>query len=57
MEGESQYQDPRTKSLHYKIKAVSKENAGSKANNLSDLDMKTFWSTNTNAKEWLIVEL
>jgi hypothetical protein len=45
------------KPIPFKVKAVSKENAGSKASNLTDSDMRTHWSTNTNAKEWVLLEL
>jgi hypothetical protein len=54
---ESDPSDPKIKNISFKIKGVSKETAGSKATNLCENDMRNNWSTNTNAKEWVLLEL
>ncbi len=54
---DTEIQDPKLKILPFKIKAASKETAGAKANNLTETDMRSNWSTNTNAKEWVLFEL
>ena len=49
--------DSKYKIIDFKVKSVSKENAGSKAINLCEPDLRSVWSTNTNAKEWILLEL
>lgn len=54
MEGEL---DPRVKPLSYKVKAVSRESPAQKAAHLLDTDLRNHWSTATNTKEWILLEL
>ncbi|URE08031.1 hypothetical protein MUK42_34778 [Musa troglodytarum] len=49
--------EPRTKALAYKIKATSRESPAQKAANVFDPDLRTHWSTGTNTKEWILLEL
>lgn len=49
--------EPRVKSLPYKVKAASRESASQKAVNILDQDLRTHWSTGTNTKEWILLEL
>lgn len=48
---------PRLKSLPYKIKAMSRETAAQKASHILDPDLRNYWSTGTNTKEWILLEL
>eukprot|EP00854_Cymbomonas_tetramitiformis_P015742 gene15742-18666_t len=50
-------QQAKTKSLGFKVRAVSKEGPGYKAANLTDPDLRTCWSSGTNNKEWVVLEL
>ena len=45
------------KALDYKVKGVSRESPSQKAANVLDLDLRTHWSTATNTKEWILLEL
>nr|XP_043623624.1 uncharacterized protein LOC122595343 [Erigeron canadensis] len=47
----------RVKSLTYKVKAVSRESPSQKASHLLDFDLRNHWSTATNTKEWILLEL
>ncbi|CAM6088777.1 unnamed protein product [Calypogeia fissa] len=47
----------RVQSLPYKVRSVSRESAAQKAVQVLDPDLRTHWSTSTNAKEWLVLEL
>jgi len=49
--------DPRVKPLPYKIKAMSRETSAQKAINVLDADLRNYWSTATNTKEWILLEL
>ncbi|XP_020528917.1 uncharacterized protein LOC18444006 [Amborella trichopoda] len=49
--------EPRVKALPYKIKGISRESPSQKAPNVLDLDLRTHWSTGTNTKEWIVLEL
>ncbi|KAG6518686.1 hypothetical protein ZIOFF_022166 [Zingiber officinale] len=49
--------EPRAKPLSYKIKAMSRESPSQKASNVLDPDLRTHWSTGTNTKEWILLEL
>ncbi|XP_024538998.1 uncharacterized protein LOC9657804 isoform X1 [Selaginella moellendorffii] len=49
--------DPRLKALPFKVRASSRESASQKAAYVLDPDLRTHWSTGTNAKEWIILEL
>lgn len=53
-EGEA---EGRVKSLAYKVRAASKESQTQRASLLLDSDLRTHWSTGTNAKEWILLEL
>ncbi|KAL3678453.1 hypothetical protein R1sor_021409 [Riccia sorocarpa] len=54
MEGEV---EGRIKPLPYKVRTVSRESASQKAAHVLDPDPRTHWSTSTNTKEWLVLEL
>ncbi|PIA33619.1 hypothetical protein AQUCO_04100205v1 [Aquilegia coerulea] len=45
------------KSLGYKIKGMSRESPTQKAIHILDNDLRTHWSTGTNTKEWILLEL
>ncbi|KAL9245193.1 hypothetical protein vseg_018871 [Gypsophila vaccaria] len=45
------------KALEYKIKASSRETSSQKAANVVDADLRNYWSTGTNTKEWILLEL
>lgn len=45
------------KPLDYKVKGVSRESPSQKAANVLDSDLRTHWSTATNTKEWILLEL
>uniref|UniRef100_A0A9I9CNE9 Galactose-binding domain-containing protein n=1 Tax=Cucumis melo TaxID=3656 RepID=A0A9I9CNE9_CUCME len=49
--------EPRVKPLDYKVKGVSRESPSQKAANVLDSDLRTHWSTATNTKEWILLEL
>lgn len=49
--------EPRVKTLSYKIKASSRESPSQKAIHVLDTDLRTHWSTSTNTKEWILLEL
>ncbi|CAJ1948824.1 unnamed protein product [Sphenostylis stenocarpa] len=49
--------EPRVKALPFKVKATSRESASQKALNVLDNDLRTHWSTATNTKEWILLEL
>ncbi|KAK4768581.1 hypothetical protein SAY87_003722 [Trapa incisa] len=55
MEGEL---EPGVKPLSYKVKAASRESPPSqKASQILELDLRSHWSTGTNTKEWILLEL
>ncbi|KAL2610037.1 hypothetical protein R1flu_028610 [Riccia fluitans] len=54
MEGEV---EGRIKPLPYKVRTVSRESISQKAAHVLDPDPRTHWSTSTNTKEWLVLEL
>ncbi|KAM7273540.1 hypothetical protein ACFE04_028204 [Oxalis oulophora] len=46
------------KALSYKVKATSRESTPSqKAVHVIETDLRTYWSTATNTKEWILLEL
>lgn len=47
----------RAKPLPYRIKAMSRETSTQKATNVLDADLRNYWSTGTNTKEWILLEL
>ncbi|KAL8555562.1 hypothetical protein ACS0TY_003387 [Phlomoides rotata] len=49
--------EPRVKPLAYKVKAMSRESPAQKAAHLLDTDLRNHWSTGTNTKEWILLEL
>ncbi|XP_054784251.1 uncharacterized protein LOC129291108 isoform X2 [Prosopis cineraria] len=49
--------EPRVKPLPYKVKAMSRESPSQKAAHVLDTDLRTHWSTGTNTKEWILLEL
>ncbi|KAH6820390.1 hypothetical protein C2S53_015870 [Perilla frutescens var. hirtella] len=49
--------EPRVKPLGYKVKAMSRESPAQKAAHLLDTDLRNHWSTGTNTKEWILLEL
>ncbi|KAL6515007.1 hypothetical protein OROGR_020586 [Orobanche gracilis] len=49
--------EPRVKPLAYKVKAVSRESPAQKAVHVLDSDLRNHWSTATNTKEWILLEL
>lgn len=49
--------EPRVKPLAYKVKAMSRESPAQKAAHLLDTDLRNHWSTATNTKEWILLEL
>ncbi|XP_020698245.1 uncharacterized protein LOC110110923 isoform X2 [Dendrobium catenatum] len=49
--------DPRVKLLPFKVKAMSRESPAAKGANVLDPDLRTHWSTGTNTKEWILLEL
>lgn len=49
--------EPRVKPLGYKVKATSRESPAQKAVHVLDQDLRTHWSTGTNTKEWILLEL
>ncbi|PWA53887.1 Armadillo-type fold [Artemisia annua] len=49
--------EPRVKPLTYKIKATSRESPSQKSSHILDIDLRNHWSTATNTKEWILLEL
>lgn len=49
--------ESRVKSLPYKVRAASRESPAQRASQLLDTDLRTHWSTSTNTKEWILLEL
>ncbi|XP_057969219.1 uncharacterized protein LOC131158392 [Malania oleifera] len=49
--------EPRLKSLAYKVKGMSRESPSQKATHVLDSDLRSHWSTGTNTKEWILLEL
>lgn len=49
--------EPRVKSLPFKVKAISRESPSQKASHVLDTDLRNHWSTGTNTKEWILLEL
>ncbi|KAF3335895.1 hypothetical protein FCM35_KLT20402 [Carex littledalei] len=49
--------EPGLKYLPFKVKAMSRESPSQKAIHVADPDLRTHWSTATNAKEWILLEL
>lgn len=47
----------RVKPLSYKVKAISRESPSQKASHVLDADLRSYWSTATNTKEWILLEL
>lgn len=49
--------EPGLKYLPFKVKAMSRESPSQKATHVVDSDLRSHWSTATNAKEWILLEL
>ncbi|XP_031114054.1 uncharacterized protein LOC116017589 isoform X1 [Ipomoea triloba] len=49
--------EPRVKPLPFKVKAMSRESPAQKASHVLDPDLRNHWSTGTNTKEWILLEL
>ncbi|CAH9147865.1 unnamed protein product [Cuscuta epithymum] len=49
--------EPKVKPLPFKVKAMSRESPGQKASHVLDPDLRNHWSTGTNTKEWILLEL
>ncbi|XP_020411719.1 uncharacterized protein LOC109946987 [Prunus persica] len=49
--------EARVKPLEYKVKAMSRESPSQKAGHVLDADLRSHWSTATNTKEWILLEL
>lgn len=49
--------EPRVKALPYKVKATSRESPSQKAAQVLEADLRSYWSTATNTKEWILLEL
>nr|XP_010323387.1 uncharacterized protein LOC101254835 isoform X1 [Solanum lycopersicum] len=49
--------EPRVKSLPFKVKGMSRESPLQKASHVLDSDLRNHWSTGTNTKEWILLEL
>ncbi|KAJ0561376.1 putative Galactose-binding-like domain superfamily, armadillo-like helical [Helianthus annuus] len=49
--------EARVKPLSYKVKAISRESPSQKASHVLDIDLRNHWSTATNTKEWILLEL
>jgi hypothetical protein len=43
--------------LSFRVKASSRESASQKASNVLEGDLRSHWSTGTNTKEWILLEL
>ncbi|CAK7341719.1 unnamed protein product [Dovyalis caffra] len=49
--------EARVKALSYKVKGMSRESPSQKASHVLDADLRSHWSTATNTKEWILLEL
>ncbi|XP_006359177.1 uncharacterized protein [Solanum tuberosum] len=49
--------EPRVKPLAFKVKGMSRESPLQKASHVLDSDLRNHWSTGTNTKEWILLEL
>lgn len=49
--------EPRVKPLPFKVKAMSRESPAQKASHVLDPDLRNHWSSGTNTKEWILLEL
>lgn len=49
--------EARVKALSYKVKGMSRESPSQKASHVLDTDLRSHWSTATNTKEWILLEL
>ncbi|CAI9095013.1 OLC1v1030865C1 [Oldenlandia corymbosa var. corymbosa] len=49
--------EPRVKPLAFKVKSISRESPTQKATHVLDADLRNHWSTGTNTKEWILLEL
>ncbi|XP_075094967.1 uncharacterized protein LOC107818245 isoform X5 [Nicotiana tabacum] len=49
--------EPRVKPLPFKVKGMSRESPSQKASHVLDPDLRNHWSTGTNTKEWILLEL
>ncbi|CAN6487088.1 unnamed protein product [Victoria cruziana] len=49
--------EPTVKPLAYKIKSVTRESPSQKAAHVLDTDLRSHWSSGTNTKEWILLEL
>ncbi|KAG9131535.1 hypothetical protein Leryth_025479 [Lithospermum erythrorhizon] len=49
--------EARVKPLGFKVKALSRESSSQKAVHLLDTDLRNHWSTGTNTKEWILLQL
>lgn len=49
--------EARVEPLEYKVKAMSRESPSQKAGHVLDADLRSHWSTATNTKEWILLEL
>ncbi|MCD7452723.1 hypothetical protein HAX54_017942, partial [Datura stramonium] len=49
--------EPRVKPLPFKVKGMSRESPLQKASHVLDPDLRNHWSTGTNTKEWILLEL
>lgn len=49
--------EPRVKPLAYKVKGISRESPAQKATHVLDTDLRNHWSSGTNTKEWILLEL
>lgn len=47
----------RVKSLGYKVKGMSRESPSQKGIHVLENDLRTHWSTATNTKEWILLQL
>ncbi|CAA7403903.1 unnamed protein product [Spirodela intermedia] len=55
---EMEHLEPRVKPLPFKVKAASRESSPTqKAAHLLEPDLRSHWSTGTNTKEWIVLEL
>ncbi|KAG5627253.1 hypothetical protein H5410_012471 [Solanum commersonii] len=49
--------EPRVKPLPFKVKGMSRESPLQKASHVLDSDLRNHWSTGTNTKKWILLEL
>ncbi|KAI7729642.1 hypothetical protein M8C21_032464, partial [Ambrosia artemisiifolia] len=47
----------RVKALSYKVKGISRESPSQKGSNVVETDLRNHWSTATNTKEWILLQL